>query len=375
MSELSNKKIIYWSKKEVALLKEVYPQMWVKDIAKMFPRRNKATIVAKARDLGLPSAKLWQPWKNKILSKNFAESTKEEFIKLFPRRSWAAILAQGERLGLKRKTNRPTLNVNEFYFRRWSPNMTYILGFIFADGNITKVTHNGYSDKLGFGIHQKDIDILQKIKQELSAEQALSISGDYVHLSIFSQVIVDDLKKLGITYRKSFRKNRGRIPNIPWKYTRHFIRGIVDGDGSISLNKRGRPTLSVCGKREIITFIRNHFLSKFNLYSKISQAKYNGKPYNLFYIAYRCNSAKALINYLYDNTNLYLERKFKLAQKCKLIEIKHRKDYTKQENRILQEFYLTLPKDKFLLKLPNRSWSNTQQQARKLNLYKYKRSK
>jgi len=52
--------------------------------------------------------------------------------------------------------------------------MAYILGFIFADGNITKVIHNGSSDKLGFGVNKKDIDILRKTKQELSAKQALS---------------------------------------------------------------------------------------------------------------------------------------------------------------------------------------------------------
>lgn len=361
----------YWSPKEISLLKELYPKLRVKDLAKIFPERTNATIVVKALSLGLPSAKLWQSEENNILYKNFAEAPEGKLLKLLPKRSWLAILAQGERLNLKRKIDGPRLNVNEDYFKKWSSNMVYILGFIFADGGIVKVTHNGTSDRLSFGQNKKDIDVLRKIKQELSAEHTLSIGKKYVHFSVHSQIIVDDLKKLGISYRKSFRKTPGKIPNIPQKYIRDFIRGIVDGDGSISFDKKGYPTLSVCGKKEMMTFIRNHFLSKFNIYSKIGQQKKNGKPYNLFYITYRSNSAKTLLYYLYDNANLYLERKFQLAKHCSNIEMKYRKNYNKQENKIIQEFYPLLPRDKFLLKLSSRSWSSIQQQAHRLRIYKY----
>lgn len=361
----------YWSFKETSLLKKFYPKIRVKDLAKIFPNRTKDTIVAKALSLGLPSAKLWQPEENNILRKHFAEASIEELMKLLPKRSRLAILAQGERLGLKRKTNKPTLEVNEFYFRKWSPKMAYILGFIFADGNITEITRNGYSDKLGFGVNQRDIDILEKIKRELSAEQTLSVSSKYVHFSIFSQVIVDDLKKLGITYRKSSQKDPCKLPDIPQKYIRDFIRGIVDGDGSIHFDKRKYPTLSVCGRKEVMTFIRNHFLSKFDIYSKIGQPKKNGKLSNVFYICYRCNSAKALINYLYNNADLYLKRKFKLAKQCSKMEMKHRKNYNMQENEIIRKLYLLLPRNKILLKLPNRNWSSIQHQAQMLGIHKY----
>jgi len=365
------KKYKYWSSREVSLLRKFYPEMWIKDLIKMFPGRTKDTIAVKALSLGLPSAKLWQPEENDILYKNFAEASEEKLMKLLPKRSWLAILAQGERLNLKRKIDKPRLKINENYFKKWSSNMAYILGFIFADGSITKITNNGYSDKLSFGQNKKDIDILRKIKQELSAEQTLSITQDAIHFSIYSQIVVDDLKKLGVSYRKSFRKSRGKIPDIPQKYTRDFIRGIVDGDGSINFNKKGRPQFNICGKKEVMTFIRNHLFSRFNIYSKIAQAKYYGKKYNLFYIAYGSNSAKTLINYLYTDASLHLERKFKLAKQCSMIEIKPRNNYTEKEKQIIKQFYPIWPKDKILLMLKNRSWPNIQCQASKLCVYKY----
>lgn len=363
----------YWSSKEVSLLKKYYPKLRVKHLAKMFPDRNKNTIAVKALSLGLPSAKLWQPEENNILHKHFTEALEKKLLKLLPKRSWSAILARGERLNLKRKTNKPTLKVNEHYFRKWSANMAYVLGFIFADGGIVKITHNGFSDKLGFGQNKKDIDILRKIKQELSAKQTLSIGKKYVYFSIYSQIIVDNLKRLEVSYRKSLQKSRGKIPKVPKKYIRDFIRGIVDGDGSINFSKEGYPNLSVCGKKEIMAFIRNHFLSKFDIYSKIIQPKKDGKLSNVFYINYRCNSAKTLIYYLYNNAGLYLERKFQLAKQCSEIKIRLRKNYTEKENQIIRRFYHPLSKDKILLMLPNRTWPCIQRHARQIGLTKNKR--
>ena len=85
-----------------------------------------------------------------------------------------------------------------------------------------------------------------------------------------------------------------------------------------------------------MTFIRNYFLSNFNIYSKVTQAKKKGELYNLFYISYRSNSAKTPISHLYTNASLYLERKFRLAKQCLNIEIKHRKNYSKPKIKSIE---------------------------------------
>jgi len=357
----------YWSVEEIALLKELYPKMLVRDSVKLFPYRTKATIVVKAMSLKLPSAKLWHKDESDQLRKHFAESSKEELLKVFPRRSWSAILAQGERLHTKRNRQKPTRKVNEGYFNKWSPNMAYILGFILADGCITEGTYRGYSDALKFGVHPKDIDILEKIKQELESEHKISLGKNAAHLCITSQKIVDDLKNLGISYRKSLRE---KIPKVPEKYTRDFIRGIVDGDGSISFDtRRGYPTLSVCGGRNTMQFIRDHFLLLLGINSKVGRRK-KSKHY-LYSIAYRANSAKSLIDYLYNNADLYLERKFRLARHSSTINMKQRKKYSEDEDEILKQFYRLLSKDGVFSKLPNRSWTSIGQRAHALGIHKY----
>lgn len=320
----------YWSKKETADLKKYYPVLRVKDLAQIFPNRTKATIVAKAMSLELPSAKLWQPGENKILKKYFAKLSMENLRKLFPRRSKTAIWAQGERLGLKQNRNHSRLSVNEDYFKKWSSNMAYILGFILADGCIIRGTYGGYSDSLKFGVQKRDIDILEKIKKELSSKHKISICKTASHLSIANQKIVDDLKKLRIKYKKSLKEN---IPAVPKKYTKDFIRGIIDGDGSINFDKKNYPTLSVCGGKNTINFIRGHFFSNFDIYSKIGKVKKNKNCQFIYYVGYRSNSAKTLIKYLYSGAKLYLDRKFKLATKALKTKIKIRKNTYEATNR------------------------------------------
>lgn len=326
-------KLIRWSLEEVELLKGLYPSIRVKDLVDRFPNRNSDTIVAKALSLRLPSAKLWHPKENKKLEKTFINTTKDELLNLFPRRSWSAILAQGERLGLKRKRDKPRLAVNEDYFKYWSANMAYVLGFILADGCIIKGTYKGYSDSLKFGVQISDIDILEKIKKEFKAEHKLSIVKNAVHLSISSQRLVDDLKLLGISYRKSLNES---LPRVPSQYLRDFLRGIVDGDGGMRIDKKGQPAIGICGGEIVMTFMRDYFLRSMNLFSKIGRRSYSEKQKNYLYeIRYKSSSALKIIAYLYNNDScLYLDRKYKLAKRCLELKIKERKSF---QRRIIYE--------------------------------------
>lgn len=359
-----------WSNREIRLLKKNYPKMLVRSLIDFFPERNKATIAMKALNLKLQSAKLWQKKENYILNKFFVIAPKEKLQNLLPKRSWSAILAQGERLGLARKRNTPRIKVNENYFKKWSANMAYLLGYILADGCIIEGTYKGYSGALKFGVQKKDIDILKKIKKELNSGHAISLVKNAAHLCITSQVIVSDLKKHGIIYRKSLRE---KVPKAPRQFIKDFIRGIVDGDGRIALEKDGYPQLAIYGGQHIIKFIRNYFLGKFKIYSKISRlTKSKDNKYYLYAIGYRTNSAKTLIKYLYSTTSLYIDRKFKEAKKCLNVTMKYQPKYTRREDKILKQKYLIDSRKHIKDLLPKRTWSSITQHARSMGLYKYK---
>jgi len=360
----------YWTSREIILLKESYPKIRLKNLAKLFPKRSKATIAAKALSLKLPSAKLWKKEENCVLNRLFFASSAQKIQKLLPKRSWLSILAQGERLGLVRKRNVPRVKINENYFRKWSARMAYLLGYILADGCIIKGTYKGYSGALKFGVQKRDVDILEKIKKELKSGHVISFNKNAAYLCITSQKIVDNLRKLGIIYRKSLRE---KIPKVPHRFVKDFIRGIVDGDGGVALGKDGYPQLSVCGGWKTMKFIRNHFLKKLKTYSKISRLtkSKDGKHY-LCSIGYRTNSAKTLIKYLYVSAPLYIDRKLEEAKKCMRVKIKHQPKYTPAEDKILNQKYLVNSKNHINTLLPKRTWLSIEQRARSLGLYKYK---
>lgn len=319
---IPHKKIERWSKEEVDLLKRLYPEAWVGEIAGYFPKRNKATIVAKAMALGLQSAKSWSNADNAVLKRSFRLESKTKLLRLLSHRTWLAILAQGERLGLKRETHRPRRVINATYFKNWTGNMAYILGFILADGCIIKGSYAGYSDSLKFGVQISDIDILEKIKRELKSGHTISEVRNAAYLSISSQEMVDDLKILGVIYNKSLNE---QWPAVPSLFIKDFIRGIIDGDGSIHFDKRGYPTISLCGGKTTLENTRNYLIKTLGVYSKLDRKSYSKRCRSYLYqIAYRCNPAKKITGYLYNNATLYLDRKFKLAQKCLATKIKVR---------------------------------------------------
>ncbi len=216
--------------------------------------------------------------------------------------------------------------------------MAYILGYILADGCIIKGTYTGYSDSLKFGVQLKDKDILEKIKKELSSEHSISINKNAAHLCITSQKIVDNLKCLGITYRKSLKET---VPVVPKEYKKDFIRGIIDGDGGISFDKRRYPTLRLCGGINTLSFVKNYFWKKFQAYSIIGKRTFSSSANNCLHaISYRANTAKKLMLHLYNNASLYLDRKYQLAMKCKTVFIKTRINnsvYKKNMDLILVE--------------------------------------
>jgi intein-encoded DNA endonuclease-like protein len=128
---------------------------------------------------------------------------------------------------------------NKKFFKKWSEDMTYVLGFLFADGNIINTKRGTHF----VGWYSSDLELMVSMAQSMSSNHKISKrSGGYV-LQIGSKELFNDLVRLGLTPNKA---RRMQLPEIPQKYVGHFVRGYFDGDGNVwsgyTNKKRENPT-------------------------------------------------------------------------------------------------------------------------------------
>jgi len=262
--------------------------------------------------MSLTKKSYWEKSEKDILSNNFSNSSKVELENLLPKRTWKSINKKAERTGLKRMEYFLSLRPkNHHFFKKWSEKMAYILGFITADGNIIK---SRYSYYLQFCLQKNDIDILNKMRKILAPKNKFSYykPENTLHFKVGSTTIYKDLIKLGITSNKTFSV---KPPKIPKAYLRHYLRGFFDGDGCISTFRRNDsvktfPSVRLFGNINMINYIRRIFNNLTNSKLKVymARSKYGNVMGNLHYT---CTNAVKILDFLYKNSNIYLDRKYK----------------------------------------------------------------
>lgn len=192
----------------------------------------------------------------------------------------------------------------------------YWLGFIFADGNISK-SERIYKGKIKKGNYRFEVSLkdtdrehLEKFAKEISFEKEIKISqtnskAKRCRLYFNNKHFWNTLNNYGCTPSKSLTL---KFPNISiFKDTsliKHFIRGYVDGDGSIAY-KNAKHTdfqLRILGTE--------HFLS--NLQKNLPLEKLNKlyKDTNIYELCFNSSRGLYVCKYLYENSNIYLDRKF-----------------------------------------------------------------
>lgn len=216
--------------------------------------------------------------------------------------------AYGEKGRSLSEARRNTLNysVNEDIFETIdTPEKAYWLGIMYSDGYISKAK---YTNKFGISINIKDIDLLEKFKIFLQYngeihEYTVGDSGykpgtKYCRLLIGNNKIVSDLKKWGVVEHKS--KILCKLPNIP--YLNDFIRGYIDGDGSL---RKDYPCFQISGTKEMLEAIAKYLQVEYRLYPDKS----------IYTLRYNTNESKYLEKLLYKDAKIYLDRKYNIAQR------------------------------------------------------------
>jgi hypothetical protein len=239
-------------------------------------------------------------------SKHFKKCTK--YLKRF-------FIESGFKYPLDDFNKKHTYNENYFEIID-SENKAYFLGFIFADGSINIRPRKNTVEK-SFRINLAEIDkhILEFFKKELGHSANLHfIPGkkfispenkktytrqNQFALYISSTVFVDHLLNLGLGHRKTYMELS--IPNIPDELMPHFIRGYFDGDGCSNNNSIHFTSKT----KNFLIELQNYLKTKFNLpFGSILKTKRNVYIWSFSY------EKKLFLEYLYQNSNCYLHRKY-----------------------------------------------------------------
>lgn len=217
---------------------------------------------------------------------------------------------------------KPRINNNqdEHYFDNIdNEHKAYWLGFLFADGNI-------YNNQLSIEIHEKDKELLEQFKKDLKLNSKISIrkrkNTTVCCIRVISKHICESLSKYGIVPNKTF--NTKHLPEIPEKFLRHFIRGLIDGDGWITIDKNGKYHIgfttnyqSVCEDFKKYCNILTDNLCKSRITFK------DKDKYPCFQIQSK-KATKLLANVLYKDNNICLSRKYRLIEP--LLDFKNDED-------------------------------------------------
>lgn len=206
---------------------------------------------------------------------------------------------------------------NEELFETWSPSMAYLLGYIYADGDVVDCS---YIRTQYFKVTSTDLELITKSKALLESEHKIKTiapinnnSKTKYILRIGSKKLYKSLVRRGVFQNKSLTM---KFPKMPAKFVPHFIRGYFDGDGHISIvYEKGKfkklILVFVSGSSEFLSQLANHLNSKVGL--RINKIYNHTRAYRL---AYSTSDSIKIFKYIYKDTcGIRLQRKYKVFKK------------------------------------------------------------
>lgn len=205
--------------------------------------------------------------------------------------------------------------LNEHYFDEINtPEKAYFLGILYADGN-------NCQNKIRLVLTDSDKSLLEKLSNLIYIEhrpliiqkgRTNSVNGkphqtknSYV-LSISNKNIQINLEKYGVIKNKT---NKITFPFfLPQDLLSHFLRGYIDGDGSVCFKKDGQSSVSFVGTEQFCQSTKNLIKSILDIDSTVCHAKKDSKMKQ--FILHGNIVCKKFLDWLYSNQTICLQRKY-----------------------------------------------------------------
>jgi len=189
--------------------------------------------------------------------------------------------------------------VNDSFFKTWSHDMAYILGLWWADGWV-------YDSLFSIVLQRKDCYLLHKILEKMSSTYPVREYNNYGVFNIRSKEIVNDIKNIGGTEKKSLTID---FPTVPSCFLSDFIRGLWDGDGCIHANNKTRICRASIASGSKVFIYKLHNILKENI-NNLGGSIVKHKGTNCYSLTFSKNDAINLRNLLYSSdSDLFLIRK------------------------------------------------------------------
>ena len=196
---------------------------------------------------------------------------------------------------------------------QWSQKFAYAIGLLTTDGNLSK-------DGRHLNMTSKERKMIATFKMCLGINNKIgrkarggSTLKKYFQIQFGDKNFYSFLLSIGLTPAKS--KTIGKL-NIPDNYFADFLRGCIDGDGSIGIFKHPEskhPQLRVrlySASTPFLQWIKNKISRNNDI--KTGWIEKNNHISTLVYA--KENSIK-LLNYIYyQNVEYYLKRKYNIAK-------------------------------------------------------------
>ena len=196
---------------------------------------------------------------------------------------------------------------------------SYLIGLIQTDGHLRESTRNRGS--LSIELSYKDKDIIDKIAALIpynykifSRTRNTNFSQNYqsIGLRVCQKEFRDFLKTCNVPIgRKSASV---APPNFPTLSKIDYIRGLIDGDGSLGFSKTGLPFITFTTDSDSL---KNYVLDFFNEISNSNYDFHRNKRDNIYNLSFFNEKGIDIVTVLYYNGALALDRKSHKAQLIK----------------------------------------------------------
>jgi len=220
-------------------------------------------------------------------------------------------------------TKKPSIGNNNA-FDEYTEESCYWAGFLMADGNVDS------KGRIRLMLKYDDIGHLEKFKDFLNSTHKISSNTSTYNRCSFEFTDINMCEVLDLNFNIVPNKTLvAKLPNIPNEMFRHFVRGYFDGDGSIceSFSNKNSLTATIyatfaCGSFEFIDKLYKKLNAILNIQGHLQDFGTGRK----WQIKYNTNDAKTLLYYMYNDSYVYLDRKYALYTRLVLDNVRTTRD-------------------------------------------------